>query len=135
MSDAVEQVFAGDPRSPAAARGFARAALGDLLDRSAPEPLCDDLELVVSELVTNAVRAGSPNVGVAMSVQGDRLVVRVSDEAGGWPEPRDADIYDTGGRGLPLVSALSASWGVRMSGTGKVVWAELRIPAEGMSAG
>jgi anti-sigma regulatory factor (Ser/Thr protein kinase) len=135
MSDTAEQVFAGDPRSPAAARGFARASLADLLDRAAPDPLCDDLELVVSELVTNAVRAGSPNVGVAISVDGDRLVVRVSDEAGGWPEPRDADIYDTGGRGLPLVSAISTSWGVRMSGAGKVVWAELRIPAEGMSAG
>lgn len=128
MADATEQVFAGDPRSPAAARGFVRSAVGALLTRPAPDSVCDDLELVVSELVTNAVRAGSPTVTVAVTIDGDRILLRVSDEAGGWPEPRDADVYDTGGRGLPLVSAISSSWGVRMSGTGKVVWAELRVP-------
>lgn len=130
MADATEQVFAGDPRSPAAARGFVRSAVGELLTRPTPDSLCDDLELVVSELVTNAVRAGSPTVSVAVAVDGERIVLRVGDDAGGWPEPRDADVYDTGGRGLPLVSAISSSWGVRMSGSGgKVVWAELRIPA------
>jgi len=102
--------------------------LGDIVHEPVPSSLCDDLELVVSELVTNAVRAGSPSIGVSMALEGDRLVLRVSDEAGGWPEPRDADVYDTGGRGLPLVSAISASWGVRLSGTGKVVWAELLVP-------
>lgn len=128
MADATEQVFAGDPQSPAAARGFVRSAVGTLLPRPPPDALCDDLELVVSELVTNAVRAGSPSVTVAVVVDGDRIMLRVSDEAGGWPEPRDADVYDTGGRGLPLVSAISSSWGVRMSTDGKVVWAELRVP-------
>lgn len=125
---ATEQLFTGDPRSPAGARSFVKAAIGELLRRQPPERLCDDLELVVSELVTNAVRAGSPRVGVALDVEDDRVVIRVSDEAGGWPEPRIADIYDIGGRGLPLVSALSTSWGVRLSSTGKVVWAELRLP-------
>jgi anti-sigma regulatory factor (Ser/Thr protein kinase) len=133
MPDATEQLFVGDPRSPAAARGFVRSAVAILLTRPAPGSLCDDLELIVSELVTNAVRAGSSSIGVAVAVENDHVVLRVSDEAGGWPEPRDADIYDTGGRGLPLVSAISTSWGVRMSGAGKVVWAELRIPPVDLS--
>jgi anti-sigma regulatory factor (Ser/Thr protein kinase) len=124
---ATEQIFAGDARSPSAARNFAKSALAELLGRPAPDPLCEDLELIVSELVTNAVRAGSGTIGVSIAIDDDRVVARVSDEASGWPEPRDADIYDTGGRGLPLVSAISASWGVRLSPNGKVVWAELRI--------
>jgi len=127
---ATEHVFAGDPRSPAGARNFVKSAIGELLGRPAPDRLCDDLQLVVSELVTNAVRAGSPRVSVALALEGDRAVVRVGDEAGGWPEPRIADIYDIGGRGLPLVSAISTSWGVRLSGTGKVVWAELRLSGD-----
>lgn len=124
---ATEQIFAGDARSPSAARKFAKTALAATLGRPASDALCEDLELVVSELVTNAVRAGTGTVGVSIGIENDRVVVRVSDEASGWPEPRDTDIYDTGGRGLPLVSAISASWGVRLSPNGKVVWAELRI--------
>jgi anti-sigma regulatory factor (Ser/Thr protein kinase) len=104
-----------------------KSAIGDLLGAPAPERLCDDLELVASELVTNAVRAGSARINVALALEDDRVVIRVSDEAAGWPEPRVADIYDIGGRGLPLVSAISTSWGVRLSGTGKVVWAELSL--------
>jgi anti-sigma regulatory factor (Ser/Thr protein kinase) len=124
-----QREFVGDPTSPAAARSFAKAALSDLLDRSVPPVLCDDLELIVSELVTNAVRAGSPTVHVSLGVEDDRIAIRVTDEAQGWPEQRTATIHDVGGRGLPLVSALSETWGVRVVETGKVVWAEIKIPA------
>jgi anti-sigma regulatory factor (Ser/Thr protein kinase) len=124
-----EREFEADPRAPAAARVFAKAALAELLERPSPTALCDDLELVVSELVTNAVRAGSPVVTVAVSLERTRIVVRVSDHAVGWPEEREAAADDPGGRGLPLVSALSASWGVRLIESGKVVWAELAVPA------
>jgi anti-sigma regulatory factor (Ser/Thr protein kinase) len=124
---AIEHVFAGDPRSPAGARTFVTSAIGHLVGGPVPQSLCDDLRLVASELVTNAVLAGSPHIGVTLALQDDRVVLRVSDEAAGWPEPRMTDIYDIGGRGLPLVSAISTSWGVRLSGTGKVVWAELRL--------
>jgi anti-sigma regulatory factor (Ser/Thr protein kinase) len=126
----IEHEFAGDPRSPAGARSFAKSALGDLLTTPVPSSLCDDVELVVSELVTNAVRAGSPTVRVGVAIKQDRVVVQVSDVAGGWPEPREAGIHDPHGRGLPLVSALSASWGVRRAPIGKVVWAELPIPSD-----
>lgn len=129
MARVTQREFAGDAASPAAARSFAKAALSDLLQQSVPPMLCDDLELIVSELVTNAVRAGSPTVVVSVGTQEGRIVVRVSDEAAGWPEQHEATIHDIGGRGLPLVSALSETWGVRMADTGKVVWAELKIPA------
>jgi anti-sigma regulatory factor (Ser/Thr protein kinase) len=124
---ATEQIFAGDARSPSAARSFVSSAVGQLLGQNASAALCEDLELIASELVTNAVRAGSETIGVSLALEDDRVVIRVSDEASGWPEARDADIYDTGGRGLPLVSAISTSWGVRLSPNGKVVWAELRV--------
>ncbi|MDT4926831.1 MAG: hypothetical protein QOG01_4544 [Pseudonocardiales bacterium] len=129
MARVTQREFAGDATSPAAARTFAKAALTDLLDRSVPPVLCDDLELIVSELVTNAVRAGSPTVVVSVGTQDGRILVRVTDEAEGWPEQREATTHDIGGRGLPLVSALSETWGVRKADTGKVVWAELNIPA------
>jgi signal transduction histidine kinase len=123
----MEQQFAGDPRSAAAARHFAKSALAELLDPPISPELYDDVELVVSELVTNAVRASSPTVLVTIESTGGKVVVRVADQADGWPEQREAGIHDPGGRGLPLVSAVSQSWGVRMAATGKVVWAELSV--------
>lgn len=124
-----DQEFDGDTRSPAAARRFAKAALAELLGPAVAPVLRDDVELVVSELVTNAVRAGSKSVQVSIENSRATIVVRVSDDAEGWPDPREAAIDDPGGRGLPLVSAVSQTWGVRLLGTGKIVWAELRVPA------
>ncbi|HEV7203989.1 MAG TPA: ATP-binding protein [Jatrophihabitans sp.] len=125
----VAHEFAGDAQSPAAARGFAKSALAELLSEPVPPTLRDDVELVVSELVTNAVRAGSPTVTVQVSIEDAAILLRVADEARGWPEERHAGIHDTSGRGLPLVSALSSSWGVRIVEHGKVVWATLALPA------
>jgi hypothetical protein len=68
-------------------------------------------------------------VRVGVGLEDDRIRLHVSDEAEGWPESRQASVYDTGGRGLPLVSALSSAWGVRLVPTGKVVWAELAVPS------
>lgn len=128
MPGHVAHEFAGDVQSPAAARGFAKSALSELLPVPVPPELCDDVELVVSELVTNAVRAGSPTITVQVSLESAAVFVRVSDEAVGWPEERQAGVHDTSGRGLPLVSALSKSWGVRIVEHGKVVWAALALP-------
>jgi anti-sigma regulatory factor (Ser/Thr protein kinase) len=124
-----EREFVTDSRTPAAARSFAKAALTELLGRSVSPDLSGDLELIVSELVTNAVRAGSPRIRISIGLERTRVVVRVVDEAAGWPSRRAAGIDDPGGRGLPLVNALSATWGVRRAGAGKVVWAELAVPA------
>lgn len=132
---AIEREFAGQATAPADARHFARAALDDLIGPAARGTLGDDVELIVSELVTNSVRADSPAVRVELSVSesGSTLLVSVGDLAAGWPEQREAGIHDTGGRGLPLVSAISSSWGVRMLETGKTVWAQLDIPGRARS--
>lgn len=126
---AVEREFRSARTAPSDARSFARAALVDLVgDAVAGGMLGADVELIVSELVTNSVRALSPTIHVALSVTGATLLVSVGDQAAGWPEQREPGIHDTGGRGLPLVSAISSSWGVRMLETGKTVWAELDVP-------
>lgn len=128
MPTPTEQVFSGDATSAASARAFAKQTVDTLIPAPVPVTVYDDVELIVSELVTNAIRASSATVRVALERVGGRLAIRVSDEAPGWPEQRSAGIHDTGGRGLPLVSALSTSWGVSMAATGKVVWAELDLP-------
>ena len=128
MPSPTEQAFSGDASSAASARAFAKDSVDALVPAPVPATLYDDVELIVSELVTNAIRADSPTVRVALERVGGRLAIRVSDEATGWPEQRSAGVHDTGGRGLPLVSALSSSWGVTMAATGKVVWAELELP-------
>ena len=125
-----EREFACDAHTPGAARSFATDTLRRQLGRSLPPEIGYDVELIVSELVTNAVRAGSDNVTVCIGVKDGTVTVRVIDQASGWPEQREASIHDVGGRGLPLVSALSAAWGVRMAETGKVVWAEVSMRAE-----
>ena len=125
---AIERDFVGAATTPSDARRFAREALLELIGADLGDSiLAGDVELIVSELVTNSVRAESPTVHVTLSVTEAKLLVSVGDEAAGWPEQREAGIHDTGGRGLPLVSAISSSWGVRMLETGKTVWAELLV--------
>ncbi len=123
-----EREFACDAHTPSAARSFATETLRSELGQALSSDVRYDVELIVSELVTNAVRAGSANVNVCVGFQNGKVIVRVTDQATGWPEQREAGVHDAGGRGLPLVSALSAAWGVRMADTGKVVWAEVPVP-------
>ncbi|WP_166029152.1 ATP-binding protein [Streptomyces chilikensis] len=112
----------------------ARAALNAVLDSWNLDPtLLQDAELVLSELVTNAVRARAPRdrqVGiriVRMPAEGT-LRLEVSDAGEGRPELRTPDDQDTGGRGLMLVDAIAERWGVkqRVGGIGKTVWADLK---------
>lgn len=127
MPASTQQTFDGGPKTPAAARRFATTSVDTLLGPRVTESLRDDVELVVSELVTNAVRAASSSVDVSIALENSRIAVRVADRAPGWPQERLAGIHDTGGRGLTLVSAMSAAWGVRMTETGKIVWAEITV--------
>ncbi|MGW8777087.1 SpoIIE family protein phosphatase [Streptomyces sp. NPDC055796] len=83
-------------------------------------------ELVVSELVTNAIRyAGGP---VRLRLIRDRvLVCEVSDPSSTQPRLRRARESDEGGRGLFLVAQLTDRWGCRFTGTGKTIWTEQPI--------
>jgi two-component sensor histidine kinase len=96
-------------------------------DGSTPEVL-----LVLTELVSNAVRHGRGQVRVSMTNRGtrdghDHLLLAVADEA---PEPLPLTLAQpgsAGGRGLFLVRALSSRWGIDYGSSGKTVWAELDV--------
>ncbi|MFF2845351.1 SpoIIE family protein phosphatase [Streptomyces sp. NPDC058001] len=118
-----------EPRGVGHAREFARAKLlgWDL------EPLADTTELLVSELVTNALRYGEGEIRLRLLL--DRtLVCEVWDSGLVQPRRRRARVTDEGGRGLQLVGLLSAAWGSRRTPRGKTVWFELPLP-NGDSAG
>ncbi|MFD5839564.1 SpoIIE family protein phosphatase [Streptomyces collinus] len=80
-------------------------------------------ELVVSELVTNAIRHAQPPVQLRL-IHDTTLICEVSDGGSTAPHLRRARTYDEGGRGLLLVAQLTVRWGTRQSATGKTIWAE-----------
>ncbi|MET7650355.1 SpoIIE family protein phosphatase [Streptomyces sp. NPDC005486] len=83
-------------------------------------------ELIVSELVTNAIRHGEPPVQLRL-IHDRTLICEVSDSGGTAPHMRRARTYDEGGRGLLLVAQLTRSWGTRPGAKGKTIWAEQEI--------
>ncbi|MGN6600649.1 MAG: SpoIIE family protein phosphatase [Actinomycetes bacterium] len=84
------------------------------------------VQLVVSELVTNAIRHGAGSVLMECWATPQAVVVEVHDEGGRLPRRRDATPDEESGRGLALVGELASSWGTRMVPDGKVTWAEFR---------
>ncbi|MEE4545290.1 SpoIIE family protein phosphatase [Streptomyces sp. V4-01] len=91
------------------------------------ERLTETTELLVSELVTNAIRAASYEVELRLMRVG-KLLVEVSDDNHNLPQLQRAEGEDEEGRGLALVSHLSRRWGTSRKAVGKVVWFELRLP-------
>jgi len=87
-------------------------------------------ELVVSELVTNAIRYGDAPIGLRL-IRDRTLICEVSDASSTSPHLRRARTYDEGGRGLHMVTQLTQGWGTRHTPTGKTIWAEQRLPANG----
>jgi GAF domain-containing protein len=92
------------------------------------ERLSDTAELLVSELVTNAIRAASYEVELRLMRVG-KLLVEVSDDNHNLPQLQRAEADDVEGRGLALVSHLSRRWGTSRKAVGKVVWFELPLPS------
>ncbi|MEU1191796.1 SpoIIE family protein phosphatase [Streptomyces sp. NPDC005859] len=86
-------------------------------------------ELVVSELVTNAVRYGEPPIRLRL-IHDHALLCEVSDGSSTTPHLRRARVFDEGGRGLLLVAQLAEHWGTRHARRGKTVWAALSDSAE-----
>ncbi|MEV5958855.1 SpoIIE family protein phosphatase [Streptomyces sp. NPDC051987] len=104
----------------------ARALAAPLLRRwHIGEQTRDNALLVLSELVTNAVRFGSGPVTVRLVHAGSRLTCEVGDTGSGRPRLRRGSLLDGAGRGLYVVHKLTVRWGVRWTQTGKAVWAEL----------
>ncbi|MFG3273309.1 SpoIIE family protein phosphatase [Streptomyces luteogriseus] len=85
-------------------------------------------ELILSELITNAIRHGADPIRVRL-LYGRTLICEVSDASNTAPHLRRAASTDEGGRGLFLVAQLSQSWGTRYLPEGKVIWAECGLEA------
>ncbi|MFC9931418.1 SpoIIE family protein phosphatase [Streptomyces sp. NPDC127190] len=84
-------------------------------------------ELVVSELVTNAIRYGSHPIRLRLIHDVATLICEVSDSSHTAPHLRRAKTFDEGGRGLLLVAQLTQRWGSRHTAEGKTIWAELAL--------
>jgi PAS domain S-box-containing protein len=125
---AADQIVTWDlPADPAVvadtrARAARQLALWGLVE------LADTTELLVSELVTNAIRHTHGPIQLRMILDG-MLSVEVSDGSSSAPQLRRADRYDEGGRGLMLVAQLAERWGTRHTRTGKIIWAQQALPS------
>ncbi|MEU2748284.1 SpoIIE family protein phosphatase [Streptomyces collinus] len=85
-------------------------------------------ELVVSELVTNAIRYGEPPIRLRL-IRDSSLICEVSDASNTAPHLRRARAFDEGGRGLLLVAQLTQGWGTRHTGNGKTIWCAQAPPS------
>ncbi|MFF1921977.1 SpoIIE family protein phosphatase [Streptomyces sp. NPDC058221] len=116
--------LAHDRTTPSIARTLVRDRLeGWNLD----EETIEATELIVSELITNAVRYGNPPLHLRLLL--DRtLTCEVHDTSPVAPHLRHARTVDEGGRGLFIVSQLATHWGTRYGADGKALWTEQEIP-------
>ncbi|MEU1463056.1 SpoIIE family protein phosphatase [Streptomyces sp. NPDC005727] len=114
------------PRDPAAVSGM-RGAVSAKLEEWGLSELGFGMELVLSELITNAIRYGSDPVHVRL-IRDRVLICEVADGSSTSPHLRYAATTDEGGRGLFLVSQMTERWGTRYTPQGKVIWAEVALP-------
>ncbi|WP_351230678.1 SpoIIE family protein phosphatase [Streptomyces sp. NPDC002133] len=110
------------PSDDTTARRARNLAAGQLAEWGL-EGLEDSTKLIVSELVTNAVRHGTGPIDLRLT-RHQVLTVEVSDTDACSPRPRNASPSNENGRGLAIVSQLSRRWGTRPTPGGKVIWAE-----------
>lgn len=118
-----------DPANAAVVR---HSIAADLADRAVTPDRIDDVVLVASELVSNAVvhspaQVAEGDLDVAWEVQPDCVVIKVVDTSPDLPHRRSSASTDTRGRGLSIVAALALDWGVTRTGSGKQVWARVPI--------
>ena len=117
MSTAAVRTLHRRPDAATTARWHARE-----LCRRRAEGLADDVELIVSELVTNAVVHGSGRITLTLELVQDGVRVAVSDQGPGEPTLRRSG-PDGRGRGLVLVDLVAAEWGIRrLADGGKEIW-------------
>jgi anti-sigma regulatory factor (Ser/Thr protein kinase) len=111
-----------------AAVRHARSLIRDPLKRWGLEDLIDSSELLVSELVTNAIKYAKGEVMLRLILEPDSLVCEVHDSSPALPRVLQVDKDAENGRGLHVVSQVAAKWGMRRTATGKVVWCEQLVP-------
>ena len=121
------------PHAPSSVAVARRRLSSELVDSGVYESVVDDASVIVSELISNALRHARPlpsgQVRVCWLRRGDLLELEVSD-GGAMTEPRrgPGTLSSLGGRGLGIVEALSDGWGVRHENGATTVWAVLRAP-------
>ncbi|UKY49292.1 SpoIIE family protein phosphatase [Streptomyces inhibens] len=115
------------PADPSAVAEARKSADGQLTEWDL-EDLLFSAELIVSELVTNAVRHASGPIGLRM-IRARTLICEVSDASSTSPHLRHARTTDEGGRGLFLIAQYAQRWGTRYTPQGKIIWAELPLRA------
>ncbi|MCW2670401.1 MAG: hypothetical protein QOJ48_2484 [Frankiales bacterium] len=121
MSDVVVAVL--PPRASSAAQ--ARELVTAQCTAWGFASLCDDVALVVTELVANAVRHAGTDIEISVTAITDGVRLEVRDGSTRPLRPRAALSSDEGGRGLLLVDALSNRYGVVGEPDGKRVWVEM----------
>lgn len=121
------------PHAPSSVAVARRRLSSELIDSGVYDSVVDDASVIVSELLSNALRHARPlpsgQVKVCWLCRDDLLEVEVSD-GGAMTEPRrgPGTLSSLGGRGLGIVEALSEGWGVRHEEGATTVWAVLRAP-------
>ncbi|QMU69681.1 SpoIIE family protein phosphatase [Streptacidiphilus sp. P02-A3a] len=124
-----DRVAEWDVPSDPAAVAPTRSACARTLDTWGLRDLGYTTELILSELITNAIRYGSQPIRVRL-LRDRALICEVSDGSSTSPHPRRAASTDEGGRGLFLVAQLARNWGTRYTGQGKIIWAEQSLADE-----
>lgn len=111
-----------------------RALVAELRAFGVDPVVVDEAEIVISELVTNAVRHAKPladgKIRVSWSVRGSVVEIDVTDGGGPTtPRPAPRSVWSAGGRGLRIVGSLAHEWGVRENSSGNTVWASMGGPS------
>ncbi|MFI7413161.1 SpoIIE family protein phosphatase [Streptomyces sp. NPDC049627] len=114
------------PSDPSAVAGM-RDAVSRQLEAWDLSELGFTMELILSELITNAIRYGAGPIHVRL-IRDRTLICEVADASSTSPHLRYAATTDEGGRGLFLVSQMAERWGTRYTPQGKVIWAEQALP-------
>ncbi|NKZ04930.1 ATP-binding protein [Actinomadura latina] len=128
------------PHAPSSVAVARRRLSSELAGSGVYESVVDDASVIVSELISNALRHARPlpsgQVKLCWLRRGDLLELEVSD-GGAMTEPRrgPGTLSSLGGRGLGIVEALSDGWGVRHEDGSTTVWAVLRTPRSGAENG
>ncbi|MFB7737253.1 SpoIIE family protein phosphatase [Streptomyces sp. NPDC056112] len=121
------QVAAWDvPQDPAAVRRV-RDGAGRRLEVWGLEEIAFTTELIISELITNAIRYGTEPIRLRL-LRDRSLICEVADGSSTSPRLRRATATDEGGRGLFLVAQFAQRWGTRYTPRGKIIWTEQALP-------
>lgn len=113
-------VLPAEPESVTASRGFVRDTLRDI---GSDDSMIERAELVVSELVTNAVLHARCGPTVTLHADAERVLLEVQDAVAAMPALQLSDNHAVTGRGLGVVRATATDWGVEKHPRGKTVWA------------